>query len=172
MFRALGVSAMKGNRLSQATMAELVRGIEEEDRQSRVSLFEVACEYKSGWEQAIEFARERGLPEPMPVPHPDDVIVDVRKAEVRYEGPITPEEKKRWDRLLEFRDEQQELVSLAARLYHETDEADAELHANRREAWQQAQSLYDRINDPLPDRYRRRLEDRGYGEGFSREGQR
>nr|WP_295374284.1 DUF5681 domain-containing protein [uncultured Sphingosinicella sp.] len=36
VFRALGVSAMKGNRLAQSAMAELVRGIEEEDRRLRV----------------------------------------------------------------------------------------------------------------------------------------
>jgi len=117
LFRAMGVSAMKGNRLAQATMAELVRGIEEEDRQLRTGLMDVACEYKYGWEQAIEHARTHGLPEPTPLPHPDDVIIDVRRAEVRYAGPITPEEKKSWDRMLEFRDEQQDEVSFFARAY-------------------------------------------------------
>ena len=99
VFRSLGVSAMKGNRLAQATMAELVRGIEEEDRQLRSSHFETACEYKIGWQEAIERARKNGLPEPAPVPHPEDVILDMRRAEVRYEGPMTPEEKRKWDRL-------------------------------------------------------------------------
>lgn len=111
VFRALGVSAMKGNRLAQATMAELVRGIEEEDRRLRVDHYATAVEYKWGWEQEIEYARKHGLPEPSPLPHPGDVIIDARTAEVRYAGPMTPEEKKRWDRLLEFRDDQQEEVS-------------------------------------------------------------
>lgn len=79
VFRSLGVSAMKGNRLAQATMAELVRGVEEEDRQLRSSHFETACEYKISWEQAIEHARKHGLPEPTPVPHPDDIILDTRR---------------------------------------------------------------------------------------------
>jgi hypothetical protein len=48
VFRSLGVSAMKGNRLAQATMAELVRGIEEEDRKLRVEHFATAAEYKTG----------------------------------------------------------------------------------------------------------------------------
>ncbi len=82
---------------------------------------------------------------------------------------MTPEEKVRWDRMLDFRDEQQEFVSLAARLFREANEGDGELRTRRQAAWQQAQALYDRINNPLPDRYRLRLEDRGYGEGFSRE---
>lgn len=169
VFRSLGVSAMKGNRLAQSTMAELVRGIEEEDRKLRVDHFSTAADYKYGWEQEIEHAQKHGLPEPTPLPHPDDVIIDPRTAEVRYAGPMTPEEKVRWDRMLAFRDEQQEFVTFAARQLRETNEEDCELGQRRLAAWQQAQELYDRINNPLPDRYRRRLEDRGYGEGFSRE---
>jgi hypothetical protein len=169
VFRALGVSAMKGNRLAQSTMAELVRGIEEEDRRLRVDHYAAAVEYKWGWEQEIEHARERGLPQPTPLPHPADVIIDARTAEVRYAGPMTPEEKERWDRLLEFRDEQQEFVSRAAESFRAADETETEERARRLATWQQSQALYDRINNPLPERYHRRLKDRGYGEGFSRE---
>jgi hypothetical protein len=162
VFRSMGVSAMKGNRLAQTTMAELVRGIEEEDRQMRSSLFETACDYKYGWELAIEHARKHGLPEPTPLPHPDDVIVDVRRAEVRYAGPTTPEEKKRWDRMLEFRDDQQIEVSHFADGYRRAKKAKAQpdlLHTLASN-WQRAVELYDRINEPLSDRYRKRLEDR------------
>lgn len=169
VFRSLGVSAMKGNRLAQSTIAELVRSIEDEDRKLRIDHYATAVEYKWGWEQEIDHARKHGLPEPEPLPHPADVIIDTRTAEVRYAGSMTPEEKVSWDRMLEFRDEQQEFVSLAARLSRQTSKDDSELHARRLSAWQQAQALYDRINSPLPERYRRRLEDRGYGEGFSRE---
>lgn len=163
VFRSMGVSAMKGNRLAQATMAELVRGIEEEDRQIRSSHFETACEYKTGWQEAIEHARKHGLPEPTPIPHPDDVIVDVRKAEVRYEGPITPEEKKRWDAMLEIRDEQQIDVSRCAKTYRKAAKAKTASTDTIRtlaQAWQRATVLYDRMNEPLPERYRNRLKDR------------
>ena len=87
VFRSLGVSAMKGSRLAQSTMAELVRGIEEGDRKLRVDHYAMAVKYKSGWEQAIEQARERGLPEPQPLPHPDDVIINVRTAETIVSRP-------------------------------------------------------------------------------------
>ena len=169
VFRALGVSAMKGNRLAQTTMAELVRGIEDEDRKLRVDHYATAIEYKHGWEQEIEHARARGLPEPTPLPHPGDVIINTRTAEIRYAGPITPEEKIKWDRMLAFRDEQQEFVSWAAELFRQANNLNGDVRAYRLEMWQRAQALYDRINNPLPDRYRRRLEDRGYGEGFSSE---
>lgn len=165
VFRSLGVSAMKGNRLAQATMAELVRGVEEEDRQVRSSLFEVACEYKIGWQEAFERARKNGLPEPDIVPHPEDIILDMRRAEVRYEGPITPEEKQKWDRMLEFRDELQTEVSMYAASYRElAGMKKPPLEHMRRTAghWERYTALYDRMNHPLPDRYKRRLEDRFY----------
>lgn len=165
VFRSLGVSAMKGNRLAQATMAELVRGIEEEDRRLRSSLFETACEYKIGWQDAIDEARRRGLPEPTPIPHPEDVILDMHRAEVRYAGPVTPEEKRRWDRVLEFRDELQTEVSKLAGGYRQAanfKKPPLEHMKSMARFWKQYTELYDRINQPLPDRYRKRLEDRFY----------
>lgn len=163
VFRSMGVSAMKGNRLAQATMAELVREIEEEDRKTRTSHFETACDYKWGWEQAIEHARQHGLPEPAPLPHPSDVIIDVRNSEVRYEGPITPEEKKHWDRLLEFRDELQVEVSLHAGGYRRAAEMKKPPLDHMKflaSHWERYTAMYDRMNNPLPDRYRKTLEDR------------
>lgn len=163
VFRSLGVSAMKGNRLAQATMAELVRGIEEEDRRVRASLFETACEYKIGWQEAFEQARRHGLPEPDVVPHPDDVILDMRRAEVRYEGPMTPEEKRRWDRMLKFRDQLQGEVSKLAASYRDCAAMKQPPLDHMRSTagfWEQYTAMYDRLNDPLPERYKRRLVDR------------
>ncbi len=165
VFRSMGVSAMKGNRLAQATMADLVRGIEEEDRQLRSSLFEAACEYKIGWHQAFEHARRNGLPEPDIVPHPDDVVLDLRRAEVRYEGPMTHEEKRKWDRMLEFRDELQAEVSMNAAAYRECaawKRPPLDHMRSLAEYWERYTVMYDRINDPLPERYKRPLEDRFY----------
>lgn len=165
VFRSLGVSAMKGNRLAQATIAELVRGIEEEDRRLRSSHFETACEYKIGWQEAFEHARKHGLPEPNVVPHPDDVILDMRRAEVRYEGPMTPEEKRSWDRLLEFRDELQAEVSLFAAGYRRSAKMKKPPIGHMKSLaghWEKYTAMYDRINEPLPDRYKKRLEDRFY----------
>ena len=163
VFRSLGVSAMKGNRLAQATMAELVRSIEEEDRLLRSSLFETACEYKIGWQQAFEHARKNGLPEPDVVPHPDDIVLDMRRAEVRYEGPMTPEEKKKWDRMLECRDELQTDVTMHAESYRECAAMKNPPIEHMRSTagyWQRYTEMYDRMNEPLPDRYKRRLENR------------
>ena len=162
VFRAMGVAAMKGNRLAQATMAELVRGVEEEDRKARADHFEVACEYKRGWEEAIERAQRSGLPVPEPLPHPDDVIIDVRTSQIRYEGPITKEEKHDWDRLLAFRDEQQAEVTFFADAYRRNaaEEVPPSILDGIRDSWERETRLYDKVNDPLPQRYRKPLEDR------------
>lgn len=160
VFRALGVSAVKGNRLAQATMAELVRGIEEEDRKLRSDHLAAAIEYKRDWHLEIEEARRLGLPEPTPLPHPADVIIDVRRAEVRYAGPMTPEEKTAWDQMLEFRDEQQEFVTFFAERFRGGDLEDAGERARRLDAWRSAELLFDRMNDRLPRRYKKALVNR------------
>ena len=56
VFRALGVSAMKGNRLAQQTFAELVQGLEETEYRSKLEYFETFFTYKHSWEEAIERA--------------------------------------------------------------------------------------------------------------------
>lgn len=171
IFRALGVSAMKGNRLAQKTMAELIRGIEEDDRKLRVDHFAAAREYKSDWEQAIEHAKTHGLPDPNPLPHPSDVIIDTRNAEVRYAGPMTPEEKEVWDRMLEFRDEEQRFVTFWAGRYGKTGEGDVDAKNRLLEMWHSSQKLYDRMNDPLPDRYRKSLKNRSCAPGATKAGE-
>jgi len=171
IFRALGVSAMKGNRLAQKTMAELIRGIEEDDRKLRVDHFAAACEYKSDWEQAIEHASRTGLPDPNPIPHPSDVIIDTRNAEVRYAGPMTPEEKETWDRMLEFRGEEQKFVTFWAKQHGNTGEDDINAKNRLLEMWHSSQRLYDRMNDPLPERYRKSLRNRSYAVGATKAGE-
>lgn len=59
-------------------------------------------------------------------------------------------------------------VTFTAKLYRETEEEDTEQRDRRHAMWRDAQRLYDRMNNPLPPRYRGKLENRGYGNGFSR----
>lgn len=162
VFRSLGVSAMKGNRLAQATMAELVREIEEDERATRMSLVDTACEYKFGWERAIADARRNGLPEPSPLPHPADVVINLVQGTVTYAGPMTLEEKANWDRMLEFRAELQGEVTLLANGYERLKGAKPPIPIAARLAadWEKATSMYDELNEPLPVRYRKPLDDR------------
>ncbi len=165
VFRSMGVAAMKGNRFAQRTMAELVQTVEEEDRRMRSEHMQVAIEYKTGWMEAIEDARTRGTREPTPLPHPDDVIIDLKAATVTYAGPCTPEEKADWDRMIERRDEAQREVSYYAEKYRRA--RNAGMKKRYLDDWHSEQRMFDIINDKLPKRYAKRLEGRSYCEGAS-----
>jgi len=40
-----------------------------------------------------------GITTPDPIPHPDDIIIDMKTGSVRMKGPFTKEEKPAWDKL-------------------------------------------------------------------------
>jgi Family of unknown function (DUF5681) len=169
VFRAMGVAAMKGNRFAQRTIAELVQSVETEDRKLQLEHLETMINYKVEWERAIERARALGQPEPQPIPHPDDVIIDFRSGHARVCGPLTKDDKATWDRLLEYRDELQGEISYFAAAYRKSRSADRKAHAL--DMWMFEQKLYDRMNDNLPKRYRKDLTDRCREQGASRAGQ-
>lgn len=68
--RALAISAMKGSRLSQRALAELVRTVEDCKTTERMSAMENAFEYKQKWTAELERRRLLGSTEPDPVPTP------------------------------------------------------------------------------------------------------
>lgn len=169
VFRAMGVAAMKGNRFAQRTLAELVRSVEDEEYRLRQELLQTAIDYKRGWEENFEIARQRGLPEPKPLPHPDDVIIDLQTGSVRWAGPMTPEEKADWDRMLQRRDDAQSEVTYFA-------EAHRKARCPKKKSfwldqWHHEQKMFDIINDKLPPRYQKKLENRSSRPGASRPGE-
>ena len=168
VFRAMGVSAMKGNRWAQRTLAELVQTIEAEQRHSRLDLFKTAVDYKCNWEERIDRARELGQPEPEPLPHPDDVILDMNGT-VSVCGPMTKEQKVYWDMWLDRRDLIQTFVSACAEKYRRARSEDTK--AQWLAEWKRLQKLYDENNDDLPKRYRKDFQDRCWESGASRHGQ-
>lgn len=86
VFRAMGVAAMKGNRFVQKTLADMVARMEAEHHASRMELFGAMAEYKHDWGKEIERCRKAGIPEPEPIPHPDDIILDPATGNVRIEA--------------------------------------------------------------------------------------
>jgi hypothetical protein len=168
VFRAMGVSAMKGNRLAQRTMAELVQQIETEDREMRCKYIESVMEYKTGWEENIEWARARNIPEPEPIPHPDDIIIDFHAPAAFINGPKTKQEKERWGAHLKRRQDAQEEVTLCAQRFNRA--RDPKKKERWLDWWHHEQKMFDIINDNLPERYRTKLQDRSWKEGASRAG--
>lgn len=158
VLRAIGVSAMKGNRFAQKTLTDIVQKVELEHHSVRLENLESFQTYKMAWTQEFARHRERGLPEPDQLPHPDDVILDYRKGTVNIDGPLTKEEKEKWDRRYEILDDLQEEILELQKFGEEEPE-----HADFcREEILRTQGYFDRINATLSDRRKRKLKKRIY----------
>jgi hypothetical protein len=168
IFRALGVQALKGNRFALQMVAEAVQQVENSDRENRSEYMKTMMDYKCTWEERIEQALEEGRTPPNPLPHPDDIFIDFVNSGAVICGPRSKEEKAEWDRVFAFRDGMQRVVSDMASAYQ------LARRGKRKESyldvWKNAQRKYDEVNDDLPPRYRRELEDRCWEEDASRPG--
>lgn len=153
VLRAMGVSAMKGNRFAQKMLTELVQKVENEHHQIQYENMETFTTYKQKWSDEIERCQRLGLPDPAPLPHPDDVIIDYRKGTIRFAGPLTKEEKARWDKLLDRRDEAQEEVLYCERMMRE----DPQYAEHYRQELEFELKIFNMLNDKLPERYQKKL---------------
>lgn len=93
VYRAMALSAAKGNRLAARTFAEMIQSVETTKREQKLAFFEEACRYRDRWLKEFEHCDQLGIPRPDPVPHPDDIEVFPRTGEVRINGPWTEEER-------------------------------------------------------------------------------
>jgi len=166
--RALGISAMKGSRLAQRALAELVRDAEAKHRTETEAAMEAMLEYKQKWGAELERCRRSGQSEPVLVPHPDDIMIDFRNGGVKILGPLNEDEKPEWDKWIERRDDAQIEVSEFAALYRKARKP--EQKAQWLELWHTEQLLFDMINERLGGRYRVELKDRSYASGASQPG--
>lgn len=100
VFRSLGVAAVKGHHRSQLALANMVKQVQAARYEDRKQLFQSAIEYKAHWREIFEDCDRRGVPRPEPVPHPDELILDMNTMGVKFNGPSTDDEKAEWDHLL------------------------------------------------------------------------
>ena len=169
VFRAMGVSALKGNRFAQRTLAEMVTRMEQDDHRARMELFGSAVEYKHQWSEVISKHEKAGLEPPRPIPHPDDMILDPSTGSVRFEGPQTKEQRDRLEQALKRRAEAQEEVNIFAEKYRRA--RNPTLKARWLEEWHWEQRMFDILNDIVPRRYKAKLANRSCMAGASREGE-
>jgi len=97
--RALAVNAARGQLRSQQLFAKLLSETERANKAFRDEFLENAIKYKLDWDQELEERRKFRVQFPDPIPHPDDVIIDMRTGQVRIIGPMTKEDKAQRDRL-------------------------------------------------------------------------
>ena len=156
VLRAMGIAALKGNRFAQKALTDIVQKVEQEHRDIQYANMEAFTDYKIQWNREIERCQRLGLPDPQPIPHPDDVLIDYRKGTFRIAGPITKEEKAHWDRMIARRDEAQQEVLEYRRLIKEEPQF-RDCHMENL-GWEQR--IFDIINEKLPERYQTKLEGR------------
>lgn len=152
VIRSLGVAALKGSHRAQIAITSMVKAVQDKSMEDRTFVFNSAMEYKKGWEEVKAQCDARGEPYPEPVPHPDEVCVDMKTLLVTYNGPQTKDEKQNWDQMLQLR----------ADVLEEAEECRKRLKRRSRhsEFYQQelerCQRLADAIGAVIPDEKARR----------------
>ncbi len=167
VFRAMSVAAIKGDRHTQKALVEMIARVEANDHAVLVRSFEKALDYKIAWEREIKRCRAAGLPEPDPVPHPADMVIDMDRGEVRVEGPKTKEHKEQLEQLLQLREEAQAGVNYYADQYR--CEPNEFLRAQYLDRWHSEQRIFDTVNDVVPRRCKVNLENRSYASSAASE---
>ena len=95
--RSMALAAVKGQARSQRMFTALLQATEKERKAEHDLTLETAIEYKTHWEDELERRTALGIVGPDPIPHPDDVIINVKTGEVHITGPVTKQEKVKWD---------------------------------------------------------------------------
>lgn len=99
--RSLGVNAVKGQARAQKLFTELLCTVERSRKHEYDEFLKAAIEYKHNWEYELEDRKRTGRTGPEPLPHPGDIEIHPREGRVEIKGPMTKEEKKRYDALRE-----------------------------------------------------------------------
>jgi Family of unknown function (DUF5681) len=86
VIRALTVNAARGQLRSQQIFARLLSDVESANKALNDQSLEMAIEYKASWERELERCAKLGIKGPEPLPHPDDVIIDMRAGQVNING--------------------------------------------------------------------------------------
>jgi hypothetical protein len=97
--RSIALSAAKGQQRSQRLFTEMLASTERANKLLHDEWLNTAIEYKIGWEREFERCAQLGIEAPAPLPHPDDIVIDMKTGRVRVNGPFTKEEKAVWDRM-------------------------------------------------------------------------
>lgn len=98
--QTLSVKSVKGESRSTKLFLDLVAKANNIKINEERDYLKAAIAYKKSWEYELERRRKSAVKEPDPLPHPDHILIDVRRSTVTVNGPVTSEEKEIYDYLL------------------------------------------------------------------------
>jgi hypothetical protein len=109
--RSIALAAAKGHQRSQRLFTDMLSSTERANKAHYDEWLETAIEYKLDWERELDRRARLGIVAPAPLPHPDDIIIDMKTGRVKVVGPFTKEEKRTWDKLRARKTECDEIIA-------------------------------------------------------------
>lgn len=109
--RTLAINAARGNARAQRLFTDLLTTTERENKRLHDEWLDTAITYKIEWEKELARREATGAAGPEPLPHPDDIIIDMNTGGVIIKGPMTKEDKAKWDLARERRAESDRTIA-------------------------------------------------------------
>lgn len=109
--RAMALKAAKGDHRSQKLFSDLLHRTEASRKALHDAWLEQAVEYKVEWERELERRQRLGITAPEPLPHPDDIEINLNTGTVSFRGPASKEQHAAWVWLAERRDAAEEEIA-------------------------------------------------------------
>jgi hypothetical protein len=134
--RSLAVNAAKGNQRAQRLFTELLTSVERDNKKLHDEWLKTAINYKVEWDEELARRKKFGVEAPLPLPHPDDIIIDMNTGSVRIKGPMTKEDKVKWDQLRDLKAtiklDIEEMTALLAAQPEDRDQINEEIQHSQR----------------------------------------
>lgn len=111
IMRSMALNAARGQHRSQKLFSDLLHRTEASRKASHDAWLESAFEYKLEWERELERRERLGITAPEPLPHPDDIEINMNTGNVTFRGPVTKEQHAAWVLLAERRDAAEEEIA-------------------------------------------------------------
>jgi len=105
VIRSVGLNAAKGHQGSQKMFTQLLQWVERENKALSDEFLGTAIEYKRNWDEILRHRERTGATAPEPLPHPDDIVINMHTGRVEIHGPMTKEDQARWNWMREAKEE-------------------------------------------------------------------
>lgn len=99
VLRSISLAAIKGNTRAQKILIEQAKLSHQEKLNEMAEHIMIVDRYKAEWEPQFRQAREKGLPEPTQLPHPDHVNISNQTGLIELTGPVDLAAKTPWEEL-------------------------------------------------------------------------